>query len=102
MRLAIDKELRVNRVCMARGNTVPHMREAALVCFPAQFGSDFESAYELAHRAGIRKHWACHHAFSFAKRSSNCLRIRMTSGSLLQRFLLASSSESPHQLLRRW
>ena len=72
MGLAIDKKLRVNRVCMPGGDAVPHMREAALIRFPAQFGSDFEGADKLAHRAGIRKHWECRHALSFADYSAKC------------------------------
>jgi len=36
-----------------RRNPVPHVREAALIRLPSQFGSHFECADELAHRAGI-------------------------------------------------
>jgi hypothetical protein len=65
MGLAIDKKLRVNRVRVACGDAVPQMRKAALIRLPAQFGSDFKRADELAHRAGIGKYWECRHALSF-------------------------------------
>jgi hypothetical protein len=64
MSFAIDKKLRVNRVRMPRGNAVPHVRETALKGLPAQFGSHFEGADELAHRAGVRKYWVCCQAIS--------------------------------------
>jgi hypothetical protein len=54
MRFAVDKEFCVDGVRVPRGNAVPHMREAALVGLPAQFGGYFERADELAHRPGIR------------------------------------------------
>ncbi len=70
---AIHKKLRVDGVRVARGNAIPHMREAALIGLPGQFGSDFEGADELAHGAGIREYWACRHAVSFAECLSNSL-----------------------------
>src|SRR5260370_1968321 len=75
MGLAIDKQLRVNRVRVARRNAVPHVREAALIRLPTQFRSDFERANELAHGAGIRKYCACPHALS----SADCLLNRLPS-----------------------
>jgi hypothetical protein len=64
MGLAIDKKLRVNRVRVSRRNSIPHVREAALIRLPSQLGSHFKGADELAHRAGICKYWACCHARS--------------------------------------
>jgi hypothetical protein len=64
MRRTIDKKLRVNRVRVPRRNPVPHVRKSALIRLPTQFGSHFECADELAHRAGICKYWACCHARS--------------------------------------
>src|SRR3977135_847840 len=66
MGFAIDKKLAVNRVCMSRCDAIPHMREAALIRLPSQFGSHFKGADELAHRTGIREYWACCHAISLA------------------------------------
>src|SRR6266478_2930983 len=66
MGLAIDKKLGVNGVRMPRGNAVPHVRKAALIRLRGQFGSHFEGADELAHRAGIGKYWAYCHARSLA------------------------------------
>jgi hypothetical protein len=53
--LAIDKEFSVDRVRVARGDAIPHVREAALKGLPGQFRSHFESADELAHGARIRQ-----------------------------------------------
>jgi hypothetical protein len=53
--LAIDKEFRVDGVRVAGGDAVPHVREAALVGLPRQFGNHFEGADELTHGAGIRQ-----------------------------------------------
>src|SRR5438105_4997525 len=48
--LAIDKKLGVNRVAMASGDAVPHVRETALIKLAGQLGDHFECAYKLAHR----------------------------------------------------
>src|SRR5260370_35467136 len=66
----IHKKLGIDGVRVACGNAVPHMREAALIGLPGQFGSDFEGADELAHGAGIGEYWAGCHARSLADYSS--------------------------------
>jgi hypothetical protein len=53
--LAIDKKLRVDRIRVARGDAIPHVRKAALKSLACQFGSHFEGADELAHGASVRQ-----------------------------------------------
>src|SRR5437899_11080887 len=65
VRLAINKEFRVDGVRVPRGDAVPQMRKPALIGLPAQLRSHLKRADELAHRAGIGKYGACCHVVSF-------------------------------------
>src|SRR5262249_31024536 len=64
MRHSINKELCIDGVRMAGGNSVPHMREATPVGSAAQVGIYFKCADELAHRAGIGE-YRPRHAVTF-------------------------------------
>src|SRR6266481_10129489 len=80
---------------MPRGNAVPHVRKTALKGLPAQFGSHFEGADELAHRAGVRKYWVCCQAISLLTSllpDFNLLFFEFLIGSLRQQSPLASNS----------
>jgi hypothetical protein len=65
--LAINEKLRINGIRMARGDAIPHMREAALKRMPGQLGSHFEGADKLAHGAGICEYGTCGHAVSCSR-----------------------------------
>src|ERR1035438_2495900 len=50
---AIDVKFCVDGVGVTRGDTVPHMGEAALISLPGKLGSYVEGSDERAHRPGI-------------------------------------------------
>ena len=52
-RIPVHKEFGIDRVGVAGGDSVPHVRETALIDLAGQLGSDLESAHELAHGAVV-------------------------------------------------
>src|SRR5262249_29375362 len=62
--IPVHKEFGIDRVGVAGGDSVPHVRETALIDLAGQLGSDLEGAHELAHGAVVGQDGICGHALA--------------------------------------